>query len=730
MILALALALALLQEVGGTVRGEVTSESTGAPLVGAMVEARSAGSARSALTNSTGAYTLRNVPAGRQRVRASFLGYEPLELEVLVSPGAELTLDLALRLRPVALEGVIVRGTLLGSAIDTVPLSPPSLGLAGIRALEASTPGLAEMGFGDAYQGAPGHPPVDPTDVLYVRGAPADLKLVLLDGAPVYTPFHVAGLLDSFEVDVLRSASLHLGGAPARYDGGLSYVMELNTRSGRSGHARSSGSVDMMSARATVDGSAGDRVRYLAAGRGIHGLGVSPWISGGFPYSYSEGLLRMDAELARDHVLSVTAFRNREGVSVDSVGQPGRHAGWGNRAASLRYRGRIAGRDGELTAAYGGYDATLPVAGGRAFPASGGTDRLRLTADIVEGGAALQMRYGASFDHLVLSRRAPGPGGPARFPGTESQLAGASAGGYLEAAWQVSPRVRLRGGGRTDLFLTENTPRLAPRLAATWMLSERAALTAAAGKYHQYVRAVGGESLGLPAALAVGQATHLNLTLHQSMDDGLRLGVEGFFKTFEGPDASLDESYASGLDLWVRRDEGRFRGWLGYSLSWVWSHGHLATETGVHTGDSFAGRQILSAGMSGPLGRLADVELRAAYGAGLPFTAIPVSVNAPAFGLDNRRYMEMSGPTQGLADTQPMPGAPMEPYLRLDLGLSRAVHTRLNGSPVHFTPYLRVLNSLDRRDALFYWYDRNSEHGPRAIAALPVVPIVGMSWRF
>jgi hypothetical protein len=414
-------------------------------------------------------------------------------------------------------------------------------------------------------------------------------------------------------------------------------------------------------------------------------------------------------------------------VSVDRAREPDRHAEWGNRAASLRYRGAVAGREGEVTVAYGGYDATLPISSGVAFPASGRTDRVRVTADAVEGGSALQLRYGASFDHMVLVHEAPARVGPLRAtPAWGSRVAGGSAGGYLEGAWQVSPRVRLRGGARTDVFSTESVPRFAPRLAVTWMLSERAALTAAGGRYHQYVRMhfSPGDSLIVPGALAVGQSTHLNVTLHQELEDGLRLGVEGFFKTFEGRESALDESYASGLDLWVRREEGRYQGWVGYSLSWIW-----ALDPTRGTGDSFAGRQILNAGLSGPLGRVADVQLRAAYGAGLPFTAIPVAVNGPSFGVETTRVTRFTA-TQGLADTPPMPGAPVEPYVRLDLGISRAFHTHLNGSAIQFSPYLRVLNSLDRRDALFYWYDRNSEHGPRAIAALPVVPIVGLSWRF
>ena len=152
-------------------------------------------------------------------------GRGPFVVEVLVPARAEVRVDMALVLRPVPLPPVLAHNRLPRGG-DTVAATPPDLGAASVRALEAS-PGVAELGLAANHVGAPGSDPADPSDVLYVRGAAADLKLVLLDGAPVYAPFHVGGLINAFDPGVLRSATLYLGGAPAKYDGGLSYVMDM-----------------------------------------------------------------------------------------------------------------------------------------------------------------------------------------------------------------------------------------------------------------------------------------------------------------------------------------------------------------------------------------------------------------------------------------------------------------------------------------------------------------------
>ncbi|CAN5689103.1 TonB-dependent receptor [soil metagenome] len=743
--LLLGLVLAPLQLPGtGVIRGEVRSEATGAPLPDATVEVRVGAMVRSAGTDRTGAYALRAVPHGRRVLRVSRIGYDPLEVEVLVPSGAEVNLDLALRIRPVPVAEVAIRGRAV-TAIESDSLAPrpPALELAGIRALE-SAPGIAELGLGDASYGSSGQAPVDPSDVLYVRGVATDLKLVLLDGAPVFTPFHMGGLLDSFEPDVLRSATLYLGGAPARYDGGLSYILDISTRAGRDGRIRSAGAVDLMSSRAVVEGPAGERVRYLLGGRAVHGLGAGPLLRASLPYDYLEGLARVDAQVG-DGVLSMTAFRNQEGLTFDSATARLSEAAWGNTALSMRYRTLLGSTDAEITAAYGGFEAEMPVAGTRPLPTHGSNGRVRLTGDFARPAGAALLRYGASFEQLSLRQEARFRQGSTGPPAWESETRGGTVGAYTEAAWQIAPRLRIRGGLRGDVFDADPSPRFAPRLSATWLLSDRAALTAAAGRYHQYVRgpsaalvlhdAASTDTIFLPTGIAVGRASHLNLALHQELDEGVRLGVEGFFKTFEGvPEPHVERSHASGADLWVRRETGRVRGWLGYSLSWVWSlpsGGAPADPVHGSATGMFAGRQLLNVGATGSLGRWGDVELRFAYGAGLPFTTIfpntdlatPGSPVIRATGASERQF-------EGAGDSPAIPAPPSEPYLRLDVGVSRTFDLRWRDTPFEISPYLRVLNSLDRRDALFYWYDRDRNPDPRPVGALPVLPLLGVQWKF
>lgn len=720
------------QAAPGLVWGQVRSQSTGAPLPYAVVELVSPAHLHlSAQTDSNGIYVLRDVPPGRRLLRASHIDHAPLEVEVLVLAGQQVSLDFDLELRPVRLPMVTARAPFQPGLRDTLRAPVAELTAATVHAMEA-TPGVAELGLAQAVREVPGHEPPDPSDVLYVRGGAADLKLVLLNGAPVYSPFHIGGLISALDGDLIRSATLYLGGAPARYDGGLSYVMDLESRSGRTKAAHASASMDMLAAKGMAEGPLGHRLAYLVGGRGVHGLGAAPFVSAPFPYIYGDALGRVDVAMGADASLSITGFWNREAVRLDSLGPMDDAASWGNAAGSVRYRGRLAGSDALLTMAVGTFRTRLPLGGIRPLVTDGYARRVRLAADFDRTMGPVRLHYGGSYDRNRFEYRA-WPQGSAPEPALlRADGSGDVTGVYVEAAVNASERVRLRGGVRTDLFSLDPTPRIAPRVSATLALTQRASLTIAAGSYRQYVRAPD-ESLVfvgtavadsvVSAPLTVASASHLVLELDQELGEGLNMGIEGFYKVFDGLPASTGQSaQSSGLDLWVRRGAGRFTGWFGYSLAWVWSANDPWSPSRL-----FAGRHLVSAGMSGPIVGRGQFDVRVAYGAGLPYTAIPEPEAAtPVFAVAYE-------PRSAGSVAEPVPSVPAEPdqpYLRLDAQLGRTFSADWGGRAFDVTPYVKVLNALDRRDALFYRYDRNQSGHPHPLSAIPVLPLVGVECKF
>jgi hypothetical protein len=718
--LAAPLAASAQGSAGGVVRGVVRSESTGESLAGAVVEVVNADGSRRALADSTGSYLLREVSAGRRLLRARHLGYAPLEMEVVVPGGREVRLDVTLRPAPVALPAVRVKGGGGFSPADSIAASPPDLARAVSRVMQAS-PGLSEVGLGETASGAPpGQEPPDPADVLYVRGTGADLKLVYLDGAPVYAPFPLGGLLDAFQPGVLRSADLHLGGAPARYDGGLSYVLDLRTRAAKTDRVHVEGAADLLSSRVLAEAPLGARSGLMVAARGVHGAGTGGWFGDRLPYGYRELLSRADIAVGTS-LLSFTAFGNGEEVWLGDSPLDGAIR-WGNTAGSARLHTSIGGTTADVTVARGDYDADLPLTYAPGT-AAGQSRRTRVAADFARFSDGLAFRYGLAYDRQIQEySRAE----------LEDRTGASVAGAYVDAGWQLDPDLRVRAGLRADRFSLDSQFRFAPRISATWLMNEHAALTLAAGQYHQYLRApessLGrvdpGGSLERTRPMTLGSASHLALTLDQELGSGMRLGIEGYFKSFHDlPGAQESDGNASGVDLWVRRNDGPWNGWLGYSLAWVWS----ATDEMNRT--RFAGRQLLSAGISGPVGQLGSVQFGLVYGAGLPYSSIQLSGGEN----DQLAFADVSttvGDLSGAADVAPLLPEPNHPYLRIDLGVSRDWTGHLLGAPLSLSPYFRLLNSLGQRDALFYRYRPDTDPAPQPLLFIPVVPVAGVEVKF
>jgi hypothetical protein len=303
----------------------------------------------------------------------------------------------------------------------------------------------------------------------------------------------------------------------------------------------------------------------------------------------------------------------------------------------------------------------------------------------------------------------------------------------MEFTVNPAARVQLRGGVRADRFSLEKAVRVGPRASATITLAEGAALTLAAGRYRQYVRdteeplAVIGTTLPNPGEsqrLSVAGASHFLVSLDQRLSDGFRLSVEGFYKAFDGLPTTADgTAESSGVDVWVRRNQGRFRGWFGYSLAWVWSD----DENPLSPTHLFAGRQVVTGGLTGPVIGHGSFDVRVSYGSGLPFAAIPEpEAGTPVFSVGFQ-------PASSAVASEPLPAlpaAPDQPYLRVDAQLARTWAAEVNGIAFELTPYVKVLNALNRRDGIFYFFDRGAGSPARALAGLPVLPIVGLDWKF
>ena len=759
----------------GTVTGRVFSEMNGSVVEFAVVEVVTQSRVISALSDRTGRYRLDNVPAGPRLIRAKALDHAEFVVGVRVPPRGVVSLDLTLPVKPIEVSPLRARAAPLDEAVDeagsllAVERRRATPAEAELRMLESS-PGMAELGLVQIIQAASDPDPEDPSSILYVRGATSDLKLVLLDGAPVYAPFHLGGLIESFMPGFLGYSRPYVGGAPARYNGGLSYILDLGSRAPRSDRFHTSGALDLMSARGDAEGPLPGGA-FLVGGRYIHGEGPDRLTGDELPYDYRDALVRMDWGIGREGLLSFTGFYNREGVDLarrDDAGgteavpteggetaEPSLFdppasetpistlASWGNLAGSVRYRGRAFDSDLELTAALGEFTTSLPIDDATPLEVDGMSRRMRLAGVLSRWISGAQVEIGASFDRVSLQHAARSTldQTSASF---SSRNAGESVGAHAEATMRVLPTVMVRGGFRADYFFADGM-RLAPRLSVAWTFLKDSELSLAAGRYHQRVLApetllsseigsfdeISSENgtAGVdPSALKVSSSTHFVFGLNTRALESFTLGLEGYVKSFEdlpvGPNLET-----SGLDVWVHRSAREVSGWVGYSVAW-----YRPEFEGRKALPRTLGRQLLSGGVSAQLISGFGIDLSLAYGVALPYTPIPQ-------GDDNGGNVDGLGPvnespapllaisaSKESTDASPIVGAARGSYLRLDGTVYRTWVFNWSGVPISISPYIRILNALDRRDGLFFQFDPDEDRTPVSLGAVPLMPLIGVQW--
>jgi len=587
-----------------------------------------------------------------------------------------------------------------------------------------------------------------------VRGAGASLDLVLLDGAPVHAPFNLGGLLEPGLPLSIERAQRMQGGVTARYDGGLADVLLLTSRPGTDG-THSMLFADMLAAGGSFEAASSDVGAVTMSFRSLHNSLNGAVLNSGLPQRYADALVRTDLFLAENDTLSMTLFSNEESVRLDddSVFDEPR---WGNTAGSIRYLTDTELGRMEFGAALGNFSTRLPVGISDPLTASGHTRRTRVWADFTRRAGDTEVGYGLQGDRLSLRTEFREPTDSEQMLRLNQRADAGAIGAWVEGRRAISRRVDVKAGLRANFMTDDMGNSLSPRLLVGWQVAPAVRLTGSIGRFHQMVVTVDsdipiqttqsadpdGRFLGTVLSdVAAARSTHLLFGLTHSPAPGELLHLEAFWKSSgDVPEFGNGSLRNAGLDLLVGRPlTPRVSVWGAYSLAWAW-----ATFPDAASQVVFSGRHFLRGGLTmespGHLRLDADLSL----GDGLEFGAIPRSERSVVTSGegDSSTPAVPTPPAVPEGTPQPfsiiVPGdggpiftrAPNGSYLRLNFQLTAEFDVRLLGHEQKLFPYFRLVNALNREDALFFRFDRDDNPEPTPIGAVPILPVFGLEWRF
>ncbi len=226
-----------------TMAGFVLDAATGEVLPGASVALPDL--RRGAQASSAGYFVVPSVEEGRHRVRATYVGYLPLDTVLAASQTRAV-----LRLRPARIE---VREVVVerGRALTAPPPGTSELTAAELDLLPAS---LGEQDLLRKLEWLPGVSRAGAAaGGLLVRGGEPDENLYLLDDAPVYHPWHAFTLVSTFQSETVSQVRLYRGIFPAEHGGRLSSVVETELRDGNQEQPSLTAAVGVLAARYLIE---------------------------------------------------------------------------------------------------------------------------------------------------------------------------------------------------------------------------------------------------------------------------------------------------------------------------------------------------------------------------------------------------------------------------------------------------------------------------------------------
>ncbi len=205
------------------INGYVKDKATGEALINASIY--DSLTQRGVVTNEYGFFSLPIVANTIAILHCSYVGYGLFRQKVEVS---KQTIRLDIELVSTELGEVKIVGA--QSSQNSIQMSSTTLSLKELSKI----PTLG--GEIDILKGLTLLPGVSTTTEgssnLMVRGGNTDQNLILLDGATVYNPTHLAGFFSIFNADALSDVALFKGGFPAQYGGRLSSVIDIKMKEG------------------------------------------------------------------------------------------------------------------------------------------------------------------------------------------------------------------------------------------------------------------------------------------------------------------------------------------------------------------------------------------------------------------------------------------------------------------------------------------------------------------
>jgi hypothetical protein len=481
----------------------------------------------------------------------------------------------------------------------------------------ATLPGVSTIG-----EGAGG---------INVRGGKVDQNLVLFDNAQLFNTSHALGLFSVFNPDVIQNFTLYKGSVPAQYGGRTSSVLDVEIKKGDYDQFHFKAGLGAITSRVLVEGPLWKgHTSYLLAGRASYANWIlqsveRPDIRNSRANFYDlTGVLshriNLNNTLSLSHYNSYDFFRFGLAFGYQ----------WRTYTTTLKWNAIIRPNFSSATSVIsGGYrNQQFEPEGANAFDYRNGQQYQQVKQNFVwQAGERHLLNFGAEgIRYQNQPNRIDPRGDQSTVTAAEvSRETGREFAVYLNEDFELSPKLALSAGLRYSVFqalgpdsvflyrpgeplttfnitdtlgygtgdVIASYGGFEPRFSLRYRLGENGSVKLSYNRMRQYIHLVSNTAASTPVDVWQLSTNYIppqisdnySLGFFRNFDDNnIETSVEGFYRNIRNlvdykdfADLLLNEHLetdllpgkgkAYGLEFLIKKNEGRWTGWLSYTFS-------------------------------------------------------------------------------------------------------------------------------------------------------------------
>lgn len=608
-----------LNKVEGIVRDGKDDE----PIAGAVVQDKAHNLATT--TDFEGHYSLM-MPAGRTELEFSFIGLETEYVKVdVLSPGK---LDVSLMETSIALEGVTVTAiggknqvnrTQMGvEAIDMLTMKklPVLMGEADIVRSMTLMPGVQTMG--------------EMSSGFNVRGGNVDQNLILLNEVPVYNTSHMFGLFSTFLPNAIGGVELYKSSQPAEFGNRVASVMDIRLKNADTTKFHGNAGIGILNGHLFIETPINNKCSFYVGGRAtysnwilhkMHNVNIKHSST-----NFNDLIAKVDFHLNRKHNLEIIGYRGYDFFNYNSLDE----YDYTSQMAGMNYRWMPShDKQLKLSASYSNYDANLAEISQESLAnnVETGITHLRGKGEFIIDILNHNITCGIEANHLSINpgKQTAYSSKSSVKPKEIDNEQGLEFAGFLSDDYTISDALSVSAGIRYSWFskigeCTENTyaddmPRsdksilsstsykkgemvkpyqgIEPRVGLRYKINPISSVKMSYSLTRQYQQLISGSTSAMPTdywKLADGNIKPLSCQqvsvgyFATVFNDRLDISAELYYKTTKNQldykngakltmNSAVEQCLLSGqarsygMELMLRKNVGRFTGWISYTLS-------------------------------------------------------------------------------------------------------------------------------------------------------------------